>query len=399
MNINKIIGGILLVSCTTIGGGVLALPLHTIQGGFFFTTATFVICWLFMTIGALLMLEVTLWAGKETNLISMAGNTLGGFGKVSSWCTYLMLLYSLISVYLIGSSAWILQLINQSQNTSIPSSAGVTIIAIIIGIIIFLGTAIADHFNRFLSLGLILAYSVLVVIGLPHVELSTIGFGDINSIPATIPLIITTFGFSIVVPSLANYLQQHKKDLLIVVLVGSIIPLLVYCLWEFITLGILSIEGPNGLMALANQNANSTEVANALENIVGNKWITLSAKIFSIFALLTSLVGVSLSLFHFLSDGLQVSQKGRSGGLLFLLTFLPPSIIALFFPEGFIKILSFGGIFVAFLLGILPVMMVWSGRYKHNVIAKFRVLGGKPVLIISGLFFVYVICQELISLL
>ncbi len=55
MKLSKVMGGILLASGTSIGGGVLALPTSTIEGGFLFTAITFCLCWFFMTIGALLM--------------------------------------------------------------------------------------------------------------------------------------------------------------------------------------------------------------------------------------------------------------------------------------------------------------------------------------------------------
>ena len=44
MSISKTIGGILLISCTTIGGGVLALPTTTVVGGFVPAIIIFLVC-------------------------------------------------------------------------------------------------------------------------------------------------------------------------------------------------------------------------------------------------------------------------------------------------------------------------------------------------------------------
>lgn len=34
------------------------------------------------------------------------------------------------------------------------------------------------------------------------------------------------------------------------------------------------------------------------------------------------------------------------------------------------------------LFGILPVLMVWKGRYKKEIETPYRVFGGKPLLVI-----------------
>ena len=84
-------GGALLVAGTTIGGGMLALPILTGLGGFFPALVIYVLCWLFMATTALLFVEVFLWSPKEVNIISMAEMTMGGVGKVIAWILYLFL--------------------------------------------------------------------------------------------------------------------------------------------------------------------------------------------------------------------------------------------------------------------------------------------------------------------
>lgn len=398
MNLGKIFGSIMLCSCTSIGAGILALPTNTVSAGFFPTVFSFLISWFFLTISAFLLLEATLWHKKETNIISIANETLGNKGKIFAWIIYLLLLYALISAYLTASFDW-LQTILKNQNIIISKNLGVPLLAFIFGTIVFSGTKIVDFTNRFLSIGLFAVYLILIFLIMPHVELNYLLYSNYSKTITPLPLIITTFGFAIVVPSLTIYLKQNISHLKIVISIGSIIPLIVYLCWEFVTLGTLSLEGSNGLAALAKQQASGAQVALALENVIDNHVISIAAKFFSIFAIITSLIGVSLSLFHFLADGFQISKKGFSGIKLFGLTFIPPVFLVLFFPAGFDQILSLGGIFVASLLGLLPIAMTWNGRYKNNLRNNFIVPGGKPLLIISSLFFFYIICQEIINLL
>ncbi len=328
-------------------------------------------------------------------MVSMANETLGFYGKSIAWIAYMLLLYSLISAYLTASTAWLKKLLVEYYNIQLASELSVTILAAVMGVVIFFGTAAADRINRLLAFTLLISYGILIAIGTPNVDIGLLYIGKLTSMPATIPLIITTFGFCIVVPSLTHYFNRDSRSLLYVVIIGSIIPLLIYLAWEFITLGTLAIDGPYGLAALANSHADGTQVAYSFEQVIGHPWISMAAKVFSISAILTSLIGVSLCLFHFLADGLQVSKSDLSGFKLFLLTFMPPVLLVIFYPAAFNHILSFAGIFVAILLGLLPVTMAWSGRYNTLTASGYRVFGDKFLLIITGLFFVYVILQEL----
>ena len=64
--------------------------------------------------------------------------------------------------------------------------------------------------------------------------------------------------------------------------------------------------------------------AHLLTLALNNPLISLVARSFSIFAIVTSFLGVSLSLMHFLADGLKLKEAGKGKALLLLLTFIPP---------------------------------------------------------------------------
>ena len=91
--------------------------------------------------------------------------------------------------------------------------------------------------------------------------------------------------------------------------------------------------------------------------------------------MLTAFLGVSLCLLSFLSDGLNMDQRGRSGLGLFLLTFLPPLVIVLFYPGAYLHALRYAGYFCVILLLLLPALMSYFGR-KHFSSA-YIVPGGK----------------------
>eukprot|EP01066_Platyproteum_vivax_P002681 Platyproteum_vivax@DN1330_c0_g1_i1.p2 len=77
---------------------------------------------------------------------------------------------------------------------------------------------------------------------------------------------------------------------------------------------------------------------------------------------------------------LKKTIKGKIS--LLVLMFMPPLLFALFYPSGFVVALGYAGVFVAILYGILPTLMVWRGRYIEKRKEKFRVIGGKSLLLV-----------------
>ena len=117
---------------------------------------------------------------------------------------------------------------------------------------------------------------------------------------------------------------------------------------------------------------------------------------FAFFAIVTSFLAQGLTLTHFLADGFKISPVERKGKLFCLLALAPPLCLALYDPTLFFKALSFaGGICAMILFGILPVSMIWMGRYRKKITSNYHVKGGKPSLILALCFAFFVIGCEL----
>lgn len=393
MSLKNAVGGVGLLAGTAIGAAILALPVATTHVGFTYTILLYTACWFFMTLGALYLLEVNLVTGYGSNLLSMAEKTLGSVGKVFTLIVYLILLYALTAAYLSGAGAWIEKLFLHYHNPLHPVHCAVITTFLTI-FVIFLGTFVTDWVNRFLMIGLLGAFAVLFFASAHYVQPTLLFSQHFTWDLRPFPLITTAFGSAIMVPTLTDYLHGKAKQLVAVVLIGSAIPLLIYIAWEMCIIGILPSEGPNGLIAIQQSGHPATDVPLALQRELGNPIITTMASYFSIFALITSLLGVTLSLFDFLADGLRI-RKNLVGKLkLSAITFLPPLAFVIFYPRGFNITLSFAGLFVALLLGILPIMMVWRSRYVYRFSGPLRIIGGRIMLILGFLFFTGIVAIE-----
>lgn len=378
---SRLIGGILLVSGTTIGAAMLALPLATAEAGFGPSLLFFVGFWLFMTYTALLLLEVNLWMHAHTNLTSMAKKTLGKSGQIISWFIYLFLLYSLTTAYLAGSSPIFLEAVYLFTHIQLPVWTGPLPLLLIFGFFVYQGARSVDYANRLLMIGLIISYSCITLLLSKYVQPKLLVRHHWPALLASISIVSTSFGFHIIIPTLTDYLKRDVKQIRKAIFIGGFIPLIVYSVWQLIIMGIVPYTGINGL---AEGYAKGLDGASVVSAMLPNQQLGLLARIFSLMAIITSFLGVSLSLRDFLADGLHI-HKDTSGRLsLYFLTFIPPFIITTIDPRAFINALEYAGAFgVLTLLAIFPVLMVWKGRYIQQREGPYRAPGGKCALAIT----------------
>src|SRR3990167_9601625 len=166
---SKLLGGILLVIGTSIGAGMLALPTSTAQLGFWGSTILLVSCWAVMTICSFLFLEVNLSLPTNTNIISMAGATLGRIGQAVAWVVYLLLLYSIICAYISGGGD-LFQYLLSLKGIHVSVAVSSLLFTFIFGLVVYFGMRSVDYVNRGLMFGKLGALFLLVLLIFPFVS-------------------------------------------------------------------------------------------------------------------------------------------------------------------------------------------------------------------------------------
>lgn len=384
--------GSLLVAGTSIGGGMLALPILTSAAGFIPSIIVYLLCWLFMAGTGLLFLEITQWMHREANIVSMAHYTLGRWGKIIAWILYLFLFYSLNIAYIVESGKTVIEL----ANGQLSEWMGPIIFLIFFSPCIIISTSLAGKINLVLMIGLIVSYISFVVIGAKFINITFLSSSYWLQSPQALPIAFTSFAYQGIIPTLANYLQYDMNKGRKAILIGSFIPLITYIIWQTLIMGIIPIDGDYGLTAALQ---NDRSAVQAIKYFINNNYIYAIGQSFAFFALITSFLGVTLGLRDFLSDSLQLKQTLYDKSFVFFLIFFPPLIIAMLFPNIFLSMLEYaGGIGCAILLGLLPIMMVWKGRYHFHIKEPQHLLGGKPILIILSIFVICEIAFELFKI-
>lgn len=388
---SSVTGGALLIAGCCIGAGMLGLPVLSAYSGFLPSFVVFIGCWLFMVATGLLLLEVNLSFGTEASLITMLRKTLGRPGEALGWLLFLFLFYCLMVAYIAASGDLAAGFIENNFGFTLSTRIGTLFFALFFGALLFSGMGTIDWFNRFLMAGLILFYLALIGFGLPHVNIDLLERYEWTGATLVIPAAVISFGFHNLVPSLNRYFNGDVVSLKRSIWLGSAITLMVYLLWEGLILGIVPLEG---FKEALNQGEIATE---ALKNVAGVAWIREISQGFAFFAIVTSFLAVAISFIDFLADGFEIEKTTKGRIFLICLVLLPPTFCSWVYPSIFLDALGFaGGVGTMILFGILPVLMVWKGRYGKDRTLQPILPGGKFLLGVIFAICVWVISLQLI---
>jgi len=375
VNINKVISGTMLIIGTTIGAGILGIPLLTARAGFWPAIAITVLVWLFMVCTGLLYLESTLWMHEHANILSMTKRFLGRWGKLCSGGVYLFLYYCLMVAYFAVGAPIFGQFVQSVFRFGAGRIGDCFIFAIVFGAVVAFGLKIIDRVNYILVIGKFLAFAALVGAGLPQIESSRLAEQNWPQVLFAAPVLFSAFGFHNVIPSLASYFNRNVRVLRLSIWFGTGIPLIIYILWQWLIIGAVP---PGAIQTALGKGLPATA---ALESLTGMTWIIEAGRYFAFFAVITSMLGVAFSMVDFLGDGFNLKRSGYPRILLTFLTFLPPLVFTLVDPEVFVTAIGFaGGFGEAFLNGLLPIALVWVGRYYHKLEGDHQLPGNRWLL-------------------
>ena len=365
----KMIGAISVVAGTSIGAGMLGLPITLGSLGFATGASALVFMWIVASYSALMLLEINLEFGKGVNFNYMTRKILGRSGQLIGTGSVFFLLYCLIIAYLSGLGGLV------SNATGLDARMGTAIFTAISVVVLVAGTHFVVQANKFLFIGMIVAMLASFVALGGHMDMSYLSQG--NPTPAalfvTLPVLITSFGYHVCIPSIVSYIGEDKKNLIRILVIGGAVPSLCYLLWLLLSLGSTT---PEQLAAMSNVDA----LVELISGGIG--WVKTIVSVFATLALVTSFFGVSLSLFDLVAETFKRKDDsmGRTGTS--LIVFVPPLIASLLAPDGFIAALAHAGAAFTVIAVLLPCIMIWKMR-AAGLNQKFRAFGGRPAIVAS----------------
>ncbi len=373
--IRRFISGTFMIAGTTIGAGMLGIPLETAKAGFFPSVIMTILVWFFMLCTGLLFLEVSLWMPEGTNVLSMANRFLGGTGRTLAGGVFVLLYYCLMVAYFAAGAPLLSGFFSGGLGVEMQGWLSYLIFGVIFWLIVGFGAKWIDRTSIILTAAMVVSYLALIGTGSSEIQPKFLYATDWSSMFYAIPILFSAFGYHNVIPSLNTHLNRDKKALRLSIITGTLVALFVYLIWQWIFIGSIPQE------IIAEAQSLGLPATQALQSVTGKPLIYMLGKYFAFFAIVSSLLGVAFSMVDFLADGLKLSKRGNKQMFLSFLTFSPPFIFAGINPLVFDKALGIaGGFGEAVLNGLFPVGLVWMGRYALKLKTESSILGKKWVL-------------------
>jgi tyrosine-specific transport protein len=346
-----------MIMGTEIGAGVLALPILIVHVGVYIGSIILIFAWALMLYTALLCCEANDAIKGDGSFATMARIFLGKSGKAFMTIVFWITLSSIAMAYISAAGSTFKEMFSMSAWLTS------TVFVVIFGICVIIGTKTVDYVNRVLLSLKLLAFLIAILMlfsALKILNLST--SGEVLSIVSSLPAIATAFILHNIIPTIRTYLDYDKKALRRVVIIGSLIPLILYILWVTAIIGNIPGHGPNSFEAIfaKGKTANVGDLLNLLSLNTNNKFIMHAINFVATISVTTSFLGTSISLYHFVKDAFGHNKSNPVTNFIVpsILTFVIPLLIVIIFPNIFILTLSFAGVGATILFVLIPILIM-----------------------------------------
>lgn len=252
---------------------------------------------------------------------------------------------------------------------------------------LILGIDYINNFNKFCMLILIISYFFLIItVSKQNLNFNRLKYVDFGGFFFIFPFLITSFGFHNVIPTIKVYFDDKNYYLFKkVIQIGILIPFFIYIVWIFFSISAIPLYGFEGILFSLLTDKITNEL---LESIFESKFIFIFSSIFVFFAILTSILSQSVSMFDFLIDGLKLNniKFGKYISCFFVL--FPTFIMSIVNTNIFFIALEYaGGLAAVILFGFLPGIFVFfidnHSIFKFSIFDKFVAF----IIILVSIFF------------
>ncbi len=393
-----LVGGFVLGGAM-IGAGMFSLP--TIMAGAWFINSVvilLVVCF-FMFHSGIYILECISKYGSGTNYFYISKELLPKWACYIANAALIFVLYILIYAYISAAGSVIKEaasiygfdvnlrlifviftfILGASIWWSGIGASRLTSIFLLIKIILFI--------LAFSGLFLIVKTDLLLTIPSKESQLTLLPF-----IFIIIPYAITSFGYHGNVCSLYKLYHENERKVVKSCIIGCLLALVLYFLWVLGTMGNLP---RTEFLTIINKGGNLDAFIESLYSVLNSQHIATFLLWFSISAVFCSFLGVAIGLFDYILASLNFQDNSSGRMKSALLCFLPPLILCMLFPNGFLIAIAYAGMAACIWAIICPAVMALKARERFPN-SRFKVWGGKGLIYAVITFgIVGIICQLL----
>lgn len=325
---------------TVIGAGILGIPYVIAQAGFFYG----LLMLLLLSVAALGMNlaigEVALRTKGNHQLTGYAEIYLGKYGKMFMALSMFLGIYGALTAYIVGVGE-ALFVIFGIWNPLVFS----LMFFVFVSSVVYVGLELIERFEVGITSSLVVFMFAIVIVSLLSRDFSLAKLATLNlsKIPLTYGVILFAFLGAIAIPEVKEVLNKNKKDVKKAIIIGSMIPLLMYSFFAFAVVGVFG--------------ANTSEIATIGFGQAFGQYMVIVANFFAVFAMSGSFLALGLAMKELYNYDYKLSKT-----LSWALTVFVPLSIVLLGLRSFVKTLGFAGSIAGGIDGILIVMMFFKAK-------------------------------------
>lgn len=361
---HKLLIAITTLVGTIVGAGVLGIPYVVAKAGFLYGLLIIIglgVAFLFLN---LFMGEVVLRTKKQHQLTGYAGKYLGKWGKRLMTFSVLFTIYGALTAYLIGEGETFFHLFEWGS----PLLYSI-LFFLVAFFIVYKGIKATGKAELILISILFIIIVLIGIFSFGDIEFSRFSAGNLAYIFVPYGVILFALMGTPAIPELQEELGKEKHKLKTAIIIGTILPIILYILFSFFVIGIVGLE--NFELLGSNQRIATIALSFYSSSILG-----FLANMIAVLAMFTSFLTLGIALVEVYEYDYLFSRKTS-----FLLTFSLPLIIVLFNLTNFITVIGVTGAIAGGLEGILVALMYWKAkklgdRKPEYSLGKFYVVGG-----------------------
>jgi len=395
----SLLGGAMIIAGTAVGAGMFSLPVVGAGMWFGYSLLMMAGVWFCMLVSGLLLLETNLHFKPGDSFDTLTRVTLGNFWRIINGLSITFVLYVLAYAYISGGGS-IVNYNLAAAGFELPQGVAGLVFALGLAFIVFISTKAVDRITTIMLGGMLVTFFLAVgnlLLDVESVKLFSPN-GEDKYLPymlAALPFGLVSFGYHGNVPSLVKYYGKDHRTIIKAIVIGTVIALFIYVCWLIATMGNIS---RTDFIAIKEQGGNMGVLVNALSGVMESDWLTTMLTLFANLAVASSFLGVTLGLFDYLADlfGFDETRSGRFKTA--AITFLPPTLLGLLFPDGFLMAIGFAALAATIWAAIVPAMMAYKVRVMYPDSTSFKVPGGTAVIVIVILFGVVTAACHLLAM-
>lgn len=328
---------------TIIGAGVLGIPYIVAKSGFITGLIDIIIIGVILLIVNLYLGEIALRTKANHQLTGYAEKYLGGAGKKLMAAAMVFGIYGALIAYMLGEGEALKAIFGGSN---ILYSL---LFFAVVATIIYFGIKMLEESELIIGTMMLFVITLISALLLNKVSFENLVVFDATKFLIPYGVILFAFLGTSAIPEMKEELAKNKKAMKKAIIIGSLIPIMIYSLFAFVVVGVIG----GGFSELGPDE----RVATVALGMFTGKTMAVFANLFAVFAMTTSFLALGYALKEMFNYDYKINKN-----VSWLMVILVP--LAVFLADAFvmditnfIAVLGVTGAVSGGLTGILIVMM------------------------------------------